>query len=233
MTIAVVVAAGLLAYGAVSDLVIGDAYYTVRNLVAAGLLLFVAWGRQLSLESLGMSPDRFVVGVRWGTGAVLLLALVVAVATGLADHVPAVETLMSDRRADLEEAALLHHGLIRIPLGTALFEELAFRGVLLALFLAVMSPVQAVLWSSVLFGLWHISSTMVTLRINEVIVTSPPGLSAIVGAVLLTTLAGVAFCLLRFLSGSLVAPILAHWGANALWLLASASFQRTGGATGV
>lgn len=76
---------------------------------------------------------------------------------------------------------------------------------------------------AVVFGLWHIALTIVTLRINEVEVASLASAGAIAGAVLVTTVAGVGFCWFRLRSGSLVAPILAHWATNALGLLAAST----------
>ena len=231
MSLAVAVAVGLLVYGAVSDLVIGDHLYTVRNLVAAGLLVVLARARQLSWSDIGLAPDRLGEGLRWGAGAVLLAAVVVAAGAALADRVPLIATLLADQRAVLDEGGLAHHTLVRIPLGTAFFEELAFRGVLLALLLAATSTTAgAVLWSAAVFGLWHISSTIMTLRINEAAVASGAGLAAIAGGVAFTALAGVVFAVLRLGSGSLLAPVLAHWATNAFGLLAAATVQRTGGA---
>jgi uncharacterized protein len=114
---------------------------------------------------------------------------------------------------------------VRIPLGTALFEEVLFRGVVLAALQQVGSTGFAVAWSSIAFGLWHIAPTIVALRENGVPPASPAGQRAILGAVLVTTLAGIGFAGLALASGSLLAPFLAHWAVNAFGLLAAATSQ--------
>ncbi|GAA0501676.1 abortive infection protein [Paractinoplanes deccanensis] len=84
--------------------------------------------------------------------------------------------------------------LIEIPLATVLFEEVAFRGVLLAL--------AGPYWSSVLFGLWHFQPRRAAL-----------------GAVLFTAAAGLVLAWGREASGSLLVPFVWHWAANGLGVL--------------
>jgi uncharacterized protein len=133
--------------------------------------------------------------------------------------------LLSDRRAVMPPGGVLYQATLRIPLGTAVFEEVAFRGVLFALLVRTMGTASAMAVSSVVFGLWHVPPTMVALQVNGVVVSSAAGVGAIAGAVLVTTVAGMMFCWLRERSGSLLAPILAHWATNSLGLLAAASTQ--------
>lgn len=81
---------------------------------------------------------------------------------------------------------------------------------------------MAVVASSTVFGLWHFAPTVVGLRFNGIGVSSPEGLGTIVAGVVVTTTAGLAFIRLRRRSGSLLAPVLAHWATNALGPLAAA-----------
>ncbi len=60
----------------------------------------------------------------------------------------------------------LYDMLVRIPLGTALAEELLFRGALLGLFMRRHRAGTAVALSSALFGLWHVSPTLSSLASN-------------------------------------------------------------------
>jgi uncharacterized protein len=216
-------AGGLLAWSAVANLGLGETLYVPRNLLAtAGLLLLARrWG--LDRAELGLTRDRLPAGVRWGGGAVLVVAITLGVGVLVADAVPAVAALLADERADLTGGALAFAVLVRIPLGTAVFEEIAFRGVLRAACRRVLSPTAATAWSSLVFGLWHVPPTIVALRINELAPLSPQGIGTIAGAVAVTTAAGVLFDLLRARSGSLAAPVLAHWATNALGLLAAAA----------
>jgi membrane protease YdiL (CAAX protease family) len=59
---------------------------------------------------------------------------------------------LADDRAVLGPRTLLYKTLVNVPLGTVLFEELAFRGVGLALLSDWLPTWQAVLASSLLFG---------------------------------------------------------------------------------
>ena len=51
---------------------------------------------------------------------------------------------------------MAYESLARIPVGTAVFEEVAFRGVLPGLIARTTTEPAAVGLSSLLFGLWHV-----------------------------------------------------------------------------
>ena len=63
--------------------------------------------------------------------------------------------------------------------------------------------------SSLLFGLWHLDPTALW---------SLDRLGGAVGTVAATAAAGAVFHVLRRRSGSLLAPVLAHWGTNGVAL---------------
>ena len=220
---ALVLSAGLIVWSLIANLVIGDTAYTLRNLLLTAGLLVAARRAGLGTATLGLARERVSDGLRWGAGAVAVIAVVIWAGVAFAEALPGVSRLLADERAQHEGAALAAAMLVRIPLGTALFEEVAFRGVLLAVWLRCCSPKVAVLASSIVFGLWHIAPTAVGLDLNGIAPTTPTGLAAIVGGVLITTLAGLAFTWLRWRSDSLLAPVLAHWAANALGLLAAST----------
>jgi membrane protease YdiL (CAAX protease family) len=137
--------------------------------------------------------------------------------------VPALRPLFDDARVrDLDSVGVAYHALVRIPLGTVLFEELAFRGALFGALAGVATSMRAALLSSVVFGLYHVRPTLGLLNANDVDGTIVRTLS-VTGAVVGTTAAGLLFCLLRTRSDSTVAPIVAHIGTNSFALLASAA----------
>jgi uncharacterized protein len=218
-----VLSGSLVAWSALANLGLGDQLYAPRNLLLTGGLLVLARRGGLTTEELGLARRDLGAGLRWGAGSTGVVAIVVGAGVVLADVIGPVATLLADDRAALTGPALAAAVLVRIPLGTAVFEEVAFRGVLRAVVRRRWSAVPATLWTSAVFGLWHVAPTIVALRINDVQPTSVAGLGAIAGAVVTTTVAGVAFDQLRARSGSLVAPILAHWATNALGLLAAAA----------
>ena len=220
----------LLVWSAIADLVLGETLYTTRNL-ALTLLLLVAWWRYRAqrwssvAEEVGLARERIGSGLRWGAAAFAVIGAALLVGVLAADAVPPIAALLADERAAGFADDLLFVTLVRIPIGTAVFEEVAFRGVLLAAALRVLPTWRAVSVSSVVFGLWHIPPTIVALWINEVSAASVGGLAAIAGAVIATTIAGFGFAWLRVASGSLLAPVLAHCATNSLALLAAVHVQ--------
>ena len=120
--------------------------------------------------------------------------------------------------------AVLWAVLVVIPLGTVLPEELAFRGLLLALLGRRYGVLTGTLLSSGLFGLWHILASLGGGPANAAMVDVVGGDAAgtvarVIATVLFTTLGGVVLCWLRLRSGSLLAPLLAHWTVNALGVI--------------
>lgn len=230
MILAIGLAAALVGYSIVTNLrPTGAVVYVVRNLAAGTGLVLIAWGAGLAWSLLGLDPQDLAAGLRWGWLAVLLVAVGMAVIAAGAGRSAIVARLLADRRADLPPDELAFHAFVRIPIGTALFEEVVFRGVLLGALLAVTSTAAAVAASSVVFGLWHVVPTLRTLDINGV--EDPAARRrAVAGAVVATTLAGVVLAGLRLVSGSVAAPVLAHAAVNSLGLLVAAFHRRSGNA---
>jgi CAAX protease family protein len=82
----------------------------------------------------------------------------------------------------------------------------------------------ATLVSSGLFGLWHVLAALGGGAVNTAIAGLVGGGAAgtaarVVVTVLFTSAAGVVLCWLRLRSGSLLAPILAHWTVNGLGVI--------------
>lgn len=215
--------AGTLGWGVFANLVLGDAGYVTRNLILALGLVGLAWRVDLPPRALGIRADTVRRGLADGTVAILVVAVVLLVGVALADRIGVVAALLGDRRADLTTGALVFAVVVRIPIGTVLFEEVLFRGVGLALMLEPMPPTRAVLVNSAVFGLWHVAPTIVGLGLNDIDPASLAGVGAVLGAVLTTFVAGIVFSWLRLHSDSLLAPCLAHWATNALGLVAAAS----------
>jgi uncharacterized protein len=210
-------------WSVVANLVVGDLGYAPRNLLlTVGLLLIaylVGWGR----ADIGLDGAMVRRGLRWGAIAAAAIGTVVLAAFFLATEVPALSGLLSDDRAALSSGSLFTAVAWKIPIGTVLFEEVLFRGVLLKAAMRRHRTTVAVALTSVVFGLWHVAPTIVGLQANGVAPGSLAGVGAIVGTVAITTVAGVAFSWLRLRTGSLLAPMLAHWATNAFGLLAAAA----------
>jgi len=210
LTIALGLSVGLLAFSAWG---VPPAWYVPVNVLVTAGLLWLALRINLTAGELGLERERVPAGLRWGMSA----AVVVGVVLVLAAAVPAARPLFDDARtAGIGPALLAYRALIRIPLGTVLLEEVAFRSVLLAAWRRVASLPSAIVGSSFVFGLWHIRPAIDLLIENDVAADGPARILAVLGAVAGTFVAGVAFCWLRVKSGSLLAPVLAHAAANSL-----------------
>ena len=87
----------------------------------------------------------------------------------------------------------------------------------------IAGPMQAVVGSSIVFGLWHIRPTIDLLEANG-LSGSVVDRSLTVGvAVVATAAAGVLFSALRLRSHSLAAPFVVHAAVNSLAIVAAAA----------
>ncbi|MDP8959363.1 MAG: CPBP family intramembrane metalloprotease [Actinomycetota bacterium] len=218
MIAALAMAAALLAYNTLlnrSRLASGPLYVPI-NLGTALLAVLVGGWAGLDAQALGLGrPDEPALTIG------LVLAAVMAVTVG--PLLPGTRPLYWDRRvADLDGREVAYQAAIRVPLGTALAEEVLFRGVLLGLFLAVWDPWPAILASSVAFGLWHVEPSREALRINRV-GEAARYVALAVGA---TSAAGVGLCGLRLLTDAIWAPFLLHVAVNSGGLVAAFLVQR-------
>lgn len=200
--------------------------YIPLNLTATGALLGASLREGLSTDALGLAPRRGLAGVRLGAAAAA--AVGAGLAVGVA--VPRLRTFLRDERIrGLEPDAVAERMLFRIPLGTVLLEEVAFRGVLYGALRSRWGPVAAAVGSSAIFGLWHIRPTLQTLETNGRMASASHWRAAVAAAVGTTAAAGLLFCWLRERSGSLVAPAMMHVATNSLGTLASAIVHRLDG----
>ena len=216
----VVAVALVLAYSVAITRVVPAGAYAVSNLAAAALAVAAARVRGVSLADMGLEPNKMGSGLRVG----LVAAAAVAGSIALLVAVPGLRHLFAERDAASPGDAVFQV-LVRIPLGTALPEELIFRGALLGLFMQRHTRTAATAITSVLFGLWHVFPTIDRLAAGAS--GWPPhgdpwaGAAEIGAAVAATTVAGFAFAWLRFRSGSVVAPVLAHASFDSCGLLAA------------
>jgi membrane protease YdiL (CAAX protease family) len=192
--------------------------------VAVGLgltacLLVIARVQGLTAANLGLARSTWPAGLRWGTAA----ATLVGAAYALAYLITPVRQALPESDGEIGRAALWAV-LVVIPLGTVLPEELAFRGLVLALLGRRYGVLSGTLLSSGLFGLWHIAASLGGGPANAAIVGVVGGDAAgtatrVIATVVFTTLGGVVLCWLRLRSNSLLAPVLAHWTVNALGVI--------------
>jgi membrane protease YdiL (CAAX protease family) len=143
----------------------------------------------------------------------------------LALALPATRAAFADERAaGLSVAALAWYALVRVPLGTVLLEEVAFRGVLWGLLTRRRGTTWATVLSSAAFGAWHVLPSLGLTSGNAAAAAAfgsgaAGRTGAVLAAVIGTAAAGVVFCELRRRSGSLLAPAGLHCATNSLGYL--------------
>jgi membrane protease YdiL (CAAX protease family) len=212
---------GLLAWNNLVHLLPGtSAAYVPLNMAATAVVLAAATRCGLSWGDLGLRTDRVPSGARWGSA----VAAAVAGAFVVAAVVPGLRPLLDDARVRrLELGGVLYHALVRVPVGTVLLEEVAFRGALFGALLRATDPARAAVLSSAVFGLWHVRPTLGLLDANDVTPDVLARAGMVAAAVGFTTVGGLLFCALRVRSGSTVAPIVAHIATNSFGIVASAA----------
>jgi membrane protease YdiL (CAAX protease family) len=201
-------------------------WYPVVNGCAAAAALGVAAAGGLTADDLGLGRDRLGAGLRCGSAA----AAPVVAAFGVAALIPATRPLLDDQRiAGLDRRQLAYQVLLRIPVGTVAWEEIAFRGVLHAALRRVLAEPAATAAGCAVFGLWHIRPTAEALAVNRLAAGRGARITAVTAVAAGTAGAGAVLSLLRERSGSLAAPVLLHLAANCAGPLASALAHRLSG----
>jgi uncharacterized protein len=202
------VSLAMIGFQALTRGVEGAPYITAGLLTTAGLVL-VSWVHGLSWASLGIGRATWVTGAVWSLGIIVVVGAVIGIAGGI----PRLHHLFADDRiTEVSGAETARKALLDIPLGTVLIEEFAFRGVMLALVTSLSTTTWAVVVTSVLFGLWHISPALEMHESHRA--TSGSSWTTVVGTVVFTGLSGAGFALLRLFTGSLFPPAALHWAAN-------------------
>lgn len=149
----------------------------------------------------GLSPSQAGLTLSGGWYAFLALSIPL-LGYGVAVLIPAARRALAARSFEHP----VRSALLGVPFSTVIFEEVAFRGVLWALLFQDHGAVRAYVVTALLFGLWHLPDTR---------------------EVAFTTLAGVLLSFLRHAGGGLLAPVVLHWAANGLGILASAWVRRS------
>ena len=197
---------------------LGGGMYVVVNM-AVGVVLAVIGFALLgsNAREMGIKGNNSRVMAVSGLAAVALVAPLYA----LAAFEPTAHLIADERVAELSASQVAFQALVRIPLGTALFEEFAFRGVLFGV-LSRRGNLFGAVASSVFFGLWHIRPTLEVIDANATEARVALSGLLVLAAVIVTSAAGLGFCWLRTRGGGIGAPVVVHTAVNSLSLVASA-----------
>ncbi|WP_370937143.1 CPBP family intramembrane glutamic endopeptidase [Amycolatopsis sp. cg13] len=188
--------------------------YPVCGAVTAVVLLVLARFAGVGWAEVGFNRQHARRALWFGLGGFAVVAL----GFGLAAAIPPLRVLFHDGRVGSHGfGQLMWLALVRIPLGTVLIEEVAFRGVLPALLGAGERwRWWPVLGASALFGLWHLLPSL-ALTQNAAVHQTVGGLPLPMISVLAMAAAagvGVFLCWWRYTGRGLLAPMLVHLATN-------------------
>lgn len=191
--------------------------------IAAAVLLVLMRRRGMAWSELGLSPRHLKKGTLYALAAVAAVTAVIAIGAALPFTR---QFFLADRYATISGALVA--SMIVIPLQTVIPEELAFRGALHGSLQRLYGARGIFVAGSLLFGMWHIASSMGLTAGNAGLLSLFGGgvwgqVAGIGLAVIATSIAGVVFTWLRHHTGSLIAPIGLHWAVNGLGALAAAT----------
>jgi len=197
--------------------------YVPTNFIATVVLALVAFGPlELTFDEVVGSLELLDALGGVALGALISAPLFVAL------RWPSWRARIADERtAHLSGASLAYQCLVHVPLGTALLEEFAFRGVLFAAWEATESSPVAAIISSVVFGLWHIAPARNAYLLNHPEPSRGSMLRWISVTVLATFVAGLVLVWLRVISEGLLLPFTLHATLNSLATLAATRANRS------
>ncbi|HEX5695057.1 MAG TPA: CPBP family intramembrane glutamic endopeptidase [Acidimicrobiia bacterium] len=213
------------AHNLVQNTVLNERGYVTGNLVVSGLLVGVGRASGLGWEEMGLHPGDVRRGLRIGGWASAAMGTVALLALG---H-PRARALLRDERATGATArAVWRRALLRFPVGTALFEEVAFRGVVPALFRQTHHPVAAEALAGAVFAAWHVIPTGRALAGNPLRLELPRARRILVigGGSVVAGTATIPLGWARRVTGGLLAPWLIHSSFNSLSYLAAVAAMR-------
>jgi uncharacterized protein len=188
---------------------------------AIGLVVLLRFNG-LGWAELGLGREHWKSGAAYALAAIVLVMAVIAIGAVLPLTRP---MFMNNHYATISGALVA--SMVIIPLQTVIPEELAFRGVLHGALNRAWGFRGVALAGSLLFGLWHIATSLGLTSSNVGFTRLFGGgmvgmLAGVTLAVVATAAAGFVFSWLRRRSGSLIAPIALHWSLNGLGALAAA-----------
>lgn len=196
ITIEIIAALVILAYGTAMARFLPQKSHYVANVIMVASVLAIAKIFGVSLAEMGLSIATLGKGFIVGMAVSAVIIGAVLAVSGLRHTRP---FFMENPLTHASRKKRFYESFVRIPLSTALIEELLFRGFFLGLLLQNNSPLVASLWCSLVFGIWHIAPTLNTLGDNQAAQAIAKRSKAhhfvsVLGTVFTTAVAGLVFC---------------------------------------
>jgi len=183
---------------------------------ASAVALGAARASGVSWDALGLDPDRAP------RSAVVGLATALPIVAGLVagSRHPTTSAFFGDARVvSLSHRDAAYELFVRIPVVTAATEELLFRSVLFGVATEWLGVRRAAVWTSLVFGVWHVIPALHSHRHNPGAADAVDGrggrAALVAGTVAATAVAGLGLGALRLRTKSVVAPIIVHASINA------------------
>ncbi len=176
----------------------------------AGLLAWALGSARFSLAELGLHPGSAPRSALFGVVLSVVAAIPPVLFIVLAplfngDPVDAPE--ITERSG----AGMAYFLLFRQPVGTALFEEVAFRGVLFGAWQRAGGDRLAMLVTAGAFSLWHLVISSRTVAVSGVVDHGPAIVAGVAVSLAGLFAGGLIFGYLRWHTRSIAAAAVAHW----------------------
>jgi membrane protease YdiL (CAAX protease family) len=188
--------------------------YVPLNLAVAGVVVLLG-RRVMSLQEMGFANWRS--GAVWGGVQFAVISVMLSVAI----LVPVFDELFRNRNAGESTLQWFYIAFIRIPLGTVLLEEVAFRGVLPALFARKGTVIGSSILASMWFALWRVlpevhgshGANTAERWLGQGVVGTTAGVIWVLAG---TFFGGLFWCFVRYRSGSLLSSFLGHLATTSM-----------------
>ncbi len=194
-------------------------------------LVYLAWALVLLLAVLwwargpgGMSwTEMAVSGSDWrksaAFGIVIGLGLAVALIVSMTFPFLLAGPIRYQEIEKLDALGLLWRVGVELTIATVLTEEILFRGILQALFMRSLSTNKALVSTSVVFALWHLTANALSVQQNAVALPLIPTAAAQVigylGSLVAVGIGGFLLSVLREQTNHLAGSVALHWVAVA------------------
>lgn len=212
---AVALALGLIIFGNSVSALPNDAQahwltITAKLGLMSALVAALTWALRVPARDLGLQRDHLGRDLLVGAALAALLALPVIAFFAFPVVMPGGEieyAVVEDRSA----TAFWTWMLVTLPLSTALFEEVVFRGCLHGLAVRAYGLVAGIAVTSMTFVLWHGVINYKTMQATNAADTMALTVGAHVASFAGLFAGGVIFSILRHRTGGVAAPFAFHW----------------------
>ncbi len=187
-----------------------DCAYVSANIGLTLLLVYwVVRIEGLAFSDIGLTREHALRSATIGGALAALVSIPVIVY--FAFPIVVDEPIRYDAVDELSLTSFLVWAFIKQPFGTALFEEVAFRGILQAKMTALFSVRPGIAITSIVFALWHIVINYRTIEETNIADSAVLAALAQAGSLVGLFVGGVFMSLLQHRTHNLAGPIVFHW----------------------